>query len=391
MITVEKAKRILLEHARTLPANDVTLALCGSRYVVSAVTASYDHPLFDMSAVDGYALGIAGTDNDWKVVGEIAAGDAMAGEIRIGECARIFTGAMVPVGAVAVVMQEFVERNGDRIVHNDQRLRPGSNIRRKGEQAQQGQVILQAGQRISAAAKGLLASVGVTSVPVVPGPKVSVILTGDEFTTGPTPPPGKIFGSNDVMLDALLTHAGAITEFKEVPDDASQLEQAILSGLGSSDMVLSTGGASVGDHDLVRAVVERCGGKVLFHGVAQKPGKPMLFALFGDKPFFGLPGNPRAVIILFWEYVLPFLRAVQGAKDPGPKTELLPIAHDLRVNGDRSEFRAAQVRGGRVTLLRDEGSHMLASLIDADALAYLPAQRREWRTGDPVEVHYLPQ
>ena len=138
-----------------MPANDVALALCGSRYVVSAVAAPYDHPLFDMSAVDGYALGIAGTDNDWKVVGEIAAGEAMAGEIRIGECARIFTGAMVPVGAVAVVMQEFVERNGDRIVHNDQRLRPGSNIRRKGEQAQQGQVILQAGQRISAAARGL--------------------------------------------------------------------------------------------------------------------------------------------------------------------------------------------------------------------------------------------
>ncbi|MBP6391561.1 MAG: molybdopterin molybdotransferase MoeA [Flavobacteriales bacterium] len=388
MIGVEEAKRILMEHVPVMAPCTVALP-SATGFVMKDVTAPHDHPLFAMSAVDGYAFAL-GSANEWNVVGEIAAGEVHSTTLNLGECVRIFTGARMPEGADTVVMQEFVTRKGDRISHTDVRLEPGSNIRRKGEQVRQGQVILRAGERLNAAAKGLLSSVGVPDVQVAPPAEVCVIITGSEFVPGKEPLPGKIFGSNDVMLDALIPAAGAIARLHHVPDEMIALEEIIRQGLASSDMVVSTGGAAVGDHDLVRAAVERCGGRVLFHGVAQKPGKPMLFALFGDKPFFGLPGNPRAVLVLFWEYVLPFLRAMHGAKRPWLKTDVLPIAHALSAKGDRAEFRAAQVKGGRITLLADEGSHMLSSLIDADALAYVPANRRTWAAGDPMEVHYLP-
>ncbi|MEO8591015.1 MAG: molybdopterin molybdotransferase MoeA [Flavobacteriales bacterium] len=390
MISVEEAKRLLMEHVPVLARDTVALANA-SGYVAEDVVAPYDHPLFDMSAVDGYAFAFDAAVKDRKVVAEIPAGEVFSSGLKPGECARIFTGALVPPGADTVVMQEFVTRTGDRISHTDVRLKPGANVRRKGEQVRSGQVVLRAGQRLSAAAKGLLASVGVAAVKVVQAPEVSVLITGNEFATERTLQAGKIFGSNDVMLDALIPATGATAEFDHVPDDLAALAEAIRRGLERSDAMISTGGASVGDHDLVSAAVERCGGRIVFHGVAQKPGKPMLFALFGDKPFFGLPGNPRAVMVLFWEYVLPFLHAMQGAKDPWLRGDRLPIAQALEMKGDRAGFRAAKVQGGKVTLLADEGSHMLRSLIDADALAYFPADTPSLREGDLVEVHFLPR
>ena len=390
MISVEEAKRILLENAHALVPSDMDLSIAKG-YVVEDAIAPNDHPLFDMSAVDGYAFRWNIEVPEWEVVGEVAAGETFLRDLAPGECVRIFTGAMVPIAADTIVMQEFVQRTGDRITHSDKRLNPGGNIRKQGEQLQRGQVVLNAGERLGAAAKALLASVGVFQVKSIRAPSVSVIITGNEFSIGPVPQPGQIFGSNDVMLDALIAQAGAIAELIHVPDEMVTLEDTITRAVVHSDMVISTGGASVGDHDLVHAAVERCGGRIVFHGVAQKPGKPMLFAMFGDKPFFGLPGNPRAVMVLFWEYVLPFLRAMQGAHDPWLKSDQLPIAHDLLIKGDRAEFRAAKVKGGKVTLLPDEGSHMLRSLINADALAYLPAHKRSWIEGELLELHYLPR
>ena len=391
MISVEEAKRIMMAHAHPLGADLVALASSGSGYVIEDVFAGHDHPLFDMSAVDGFAFMFAEGSKEWKVVGEVPAGGTLSHALRTGECARIFTGAMIPVGADTVVMQEFVARAGDRISHSDSRLNAGGNVRRKGEQLHAGDLILSAGAHLNAAAKGLLASAGVASVQMVPTPEVTVIITGNEFADERTLLPGRIFSSNDVMLDSLLKQAGAIAEIERVPDDAAALEQAIRAGAGGADIVITTGGASVGDHDLVLPVLEHLGATIHVHGVAQKPGKPMLFATLNGKPVFGLPGNPRAVMVLFWEYVLPFLRAMQGAKDPWLKTDALPITHAIEIKGDRTEFRAAQVKGGKVTLLRDEGSHMLRSLVEADALAVLPAGRRSWAEGEPLEVHYIPR
>jgi molybdopterin molybdotransferase len=239
---------------------------------------------------------------------------------------------------------------------------------------------------------GLLASVGVDQVDVARHPHVAVLITGDEFIRKDDPgAPGRIFNSNDVMLAAALQREGVEASVAHAADQRVEIGLALTRTLESADVVITTGGASVGDHDLMALALADLGAKVHFHGVAQKPGKPMLFASATGRPVFALPGNPRAVMVLFWEYVLPFLRAMQGSNDPWLRADHLPINHAVTAKGERAEFRAAGVMNGRVTLLKDEGSHMLRSLSEANALAYLPAGRLTWKAGDAMEVHYLPR
>jgi molybdopterin molybdotransferase len=391
MITVDEAKRILLAKAQLLSTDRVSLAQAGGTYTATDILAPHDHPLFDCSAVDGYAFAFDAAVKEWRVAGEVPAGKVFSGELDRGECLRIFTGAMVPASADTVVMQEFVQREGDRITHTDVKLKAGGNVRKQGEQVRVGDRLLGAGSRIDASAIGLLASCGIRELDTHRVPRVAVIVTGDEFSAEATPAPGRIFSSNDVMLLAALADHGIKGQLQHATDDAEALRLAMEHAAATTDLVITTGGASVGDHDLIKPVLVHMSATIHFHGVAQKPGKPMLFASLGEKPIIALPGNPRAVLILFWEYVLPFIRAMQGACDPWLRTEHLPIAHAVALKGDRAEFRAAQVKDGRVTLLADEGSHMLRSLVDADALAYFPATMRTLNANEPVEVHHIPR
>lgn len=389
MISVEEARRIIMEHVVRTEPDQVPLSEALQAFAAADVEAPYDHPLFDVSAVDGYAIAFNEQRNSWKLVGSVAAGEVYHGEIEAGECVRIFTGAAVPATLDTVVMQEFVTNANGSISHSDGRLKRGSNVRLRAEQVKAGEVIMQKGDRITPVAIGLLASVGVPSVPVRFAPEVAVLVTGNEFNAQQHVLPGRIFSSNDSMLEGALRVAGCLAEVEHVPDDLTVLTDAILQAAQLNEMIITTGGASVGDHDLVHEAVLRVGGTVHFHGVAQKPGKPMLFATVNGRPFFGLPGNPRAVMILFWEYVLPYLRAMQGAHEPWLRCSEQPVDGAIEVKGDRSEFRAARVVNGRVKLLTDEGSHMLRSLVLANALVYLPAHRRTWKAGDLVEVHHL--
>jgi molybdopterin molybdotransferase len=389
MIDVAEAKQRMMAAVRMLPAGPVPLADARGRFTVEEVLAPYDHPLFDCSAMDGYAFAFSEGVNALKVVGEVAAGDAFPRSLKAGECVRIFTGAMLPEGADTVVMQELVQRNGDTITHGDAKLKQGGNVRYKGEQLRAGDVALPKGTWLGPAAIGLLASVGVQEVEVARKPRVAVLVSGDEFAEGGVPRPGKIFGSNGVMLQAALRGQGIDADIRQVGDDREALIGAWKSAVEGHDLVLSTGGVSVGDHDLVLPALEALGAQIIFHGVKQKPGKPMLLARLGNTPVFGLPGNPRAVMVLFMEYVLPFLRAMQGSSSPWLRSATLPMAHAVSVKGDRAEFRAARVKDGTVELLRDEGSHMLRSLTGADALAFIPAEMRTLRAGDRIEVHYI--
>lgn len=391
MIGVDEAQQLMMEQVTLLPTTTTGLLTAHGRFLAADVVAPNEHPLFDCSAVDGYALSGEPSEGHWHIIGEIAAGGVLPTKLEPGQCARIFTGAQVPEGTTAVVMQEFVARTQDGVTHNDTRLRSGANIRKRGEQLQRGEVILRTGERLNAAAVGMLASVGVDHVRTTTVPGIGVLITGDEFITSENSGAGRIYSSNDVMLGALLAQTGISASPVHVADALDVLERGIRSALDVNDVVISTGGASVGDHDLVRVAVERCGGRIIFHGVAQKPGKPMLFARFGNKVFFGLPGNPRAVLVLYHAYVLPYLEAMQHAGDPWWRTEQLPLEEALTVKGDRAEFRAALVVAGQVRVLRDEGSHMLRSMVEANALAYLPADRREWKAGDPIRIHHLPQ
>lgn len=388
MIDVQEAKRRVMANAQVMPAEAVPLIDALDRFAASDVVAPFDHPLFDCSAMDGYAFAFSEEMNAWKVIGEVAAGDAFPRSMKQGECVRIFTGAMMPEGADTVVMQELAQRGDDVMTHTDVRLKRGGNVRCKGEQLRAGNVALPKGTSLAAPAIGLLASVGVRDVQVAKRPRVALLISGDEFAEGAIPQPGKIFGSNGVMLQAALRKAGIEASILLVGDVQDMLIAAWKGSVRQHDLVISTGGVSVGDHDLIRPALEASGAEIIAHGVMQKPGKPLLFAKLDGTPVFGLPGNPRAVMVLFWEYVLPFLRAMQGALEPGPRTEHLPIEHQLNVKGDRAEFRAALVANGKVKMLADEGSHMLRSLIEANALAFIPANVRELKAGDMIEVHY---
>lgn len=384
MITVEQAILLMKNAVVTLPGEDVQLAQANGRITSEVIKSPHDHPLFDVSAVDGYAFAMHG-GGGWTVVGEVAAGSMFDRELKEGGTVRIFTGAAVPKGAETVVMQEFVQRDGDRISHSDDRLRKGANIRYRAEQVRQGDVLMERGTVLNAAAIGLLASVGVGRVQVARKPNILVIVTGDEFTDIDRPEPGKIFSSNDVMLHSLLS-AEANVEVVHAGDTIRALTEH-LGNAGRYDLVITTGGVSVGDHDLVADVLNELKAEIRFHGVHQKPGKPMLFAHLGSTPVIGLPGNPRAVLVLCYVYVLPFLRAMTGMA--WSASGQFPLADALEKKGDRAEFRAAQMKNGRIHLLRDEGSHMLRSLVEANALAYLPADRSQWSKGDPVQLHLI--
>lgn len=393
MIEVEAARNILLHTARPTASSERDLFAAAGHRLARAVHAVHDHPLFDMSAVDGYAFAFTSGAASWRVVVELAAGDVFGKALLPGECARIFTGAMLPQGADTVVMQEHVERKGDTITHHDQGLRHGTNVRRKGEQLRTGDPLLQAGMHLGPAEIGLLASAGIQAVHVHARPSVSIVRTGGEFTERSSPEPGRIFSSNDVMLAAALLQGGIPSSGRlfTPKDERPELLRELQLAMDSSDVVITTGGVSVGEHDLVRSCLEELDAEVLFHGVRQKPGKPMLFARLGNTVIFGLPGNPRAVMIAWYEYVLPYLRAMQGATDPWLRSERLPISAAVQLKGARAEFRAAEVSRGVVHLLADQGSHMLSNLITAQALAYFPSSMRALDAGDLVELHYLPE
>lgn len=390
MISVEEAKGILLQHVRPMPFLPVPIHESEGCVLVQDIIATHAHPLFDMSAVDGYA--VSGNGPEWRVVGSIAAGSVHDRALGAGECARIFTGAQVPTGTHAVVMQERCSREGDRIMTSGS-PDPGANIRRRGEQFDTGDLLLRSGDRMNAPAIGLVASSGLEEVEVAFKPWVSIVRTGGEFIQDGLDRNGRIFSSNDAMLMAALLAEGCEVDEEGAyiaEDDDAEL-MSVLEEASEADVIITTGGVSVGDHDRVAAVLTKLGATIHFHGVAQKPGKPMLFATYKDKPVFGLPGNPRAVMVLFWQYVLPFLRASQCARDPWLRSDKVPLAQGLMAKGDRAEFHPARMMGGRVELLTDEGSHMLRSLVDAEVLVYIPADRREWKEGEVIEVHYLPK
>ncbi|MGV3638797.1 MAG: gephyrin-like molybdotransferase Glp [Flavobacteriales bacterium] len=390
MISVQEAIRRVMAQVPDAPVEEVRLADAGGAFLAADVSAPHDHPLFDMSAVDGYAFRFDPAITRRTVVAHAPAGSVQPADCAPGCCVRIFTGAMLPPGTDTVVMQEFTTRDDDAMVHADAKLVRGANVRRQADQVKQGEIILRQGDRLTPAAIGLLASVGVRTVPVKLAPEAGVLVTGDEFMEGESLRPGRIFSSNGVMLEAALRAGHVLCECAHIPDEMKALDAAIEQAALFNEVVISTGGASVGDHDLIHEAVVRAGGTIHFHGVAQKPGKPMLFATVHGRPFFGLPGNPRAVLVLFYMYVLPLLRAMRGARTPGLRCERLPLATGLTVKGERAEFRAGRVRGGQVELLADEGSHMLRSMLEADVIVHLEATARSWQAGEPVEVHHLP-
>ncbi|WP_025763268.1 molybdopterin molybdotransferase MoeA [Dyadobacter tibetensis] len=395
MIAVQVAKDKIVASVRPLPTETRTLTGAIGYVLAVDVQAAVPLPIFTQSAMDGYAichLDVSGAHTSLRVKGESKAGYGVEQEIARGEAMRIFTGAPMPKGATTVVMQEYVTVRDGHIILNSISIAAGQHVRYQGQQIQAGEVALSAGTLLTAGALGFLAGFGITHVEVIRKPRVGILLTGDELVDpGQALKPGMIFESNSVMLEGALHKEGIVDiRIDSAEDQPDEVTERLADLIDWADLVLTSGGISVGDYDYVAAAMEHLDVKKIFYKVRQRPGKPLFFGTLSGKLLFALPGNPASSLVCFYEYVLPALRGLYGRSDLFLPSFRLPSLKDYSFSGERDEFLKAFVEEGRVTPLFGQESFALRSFALANALVYLPVSQQEVKKGELVEVHLLP-
>ncbi len=392
LIPIEQARQRVLDAVRPLASEQVPLAAARNRVLAEDVTSAIDVPPFDPSAMDGYAV-VAGPAAGLRVIDESRAGHPASERVEPGTAVRISTGAMVPEGATAVVPVEHVElpRQDEVRVPETQ---PGANIRRRGEDVRAGDLLIEQGALLGAAAIGSLASIGLASVRCARQPRVGLLVTGDELTAPGQPlAAGGIYSSNGYALAAQVEQACALASAPTtVPDTTEGTRAAIETALEAADVLCISGGVSVGPHDHVKEQLRALGVEERFWGVALQPGKPTWFGQRDDVLVFGLPGNPVSAMVTFALFVRPALAALQGADPAATRTQaMLTEAVPRRAARDQ----AVRVRlelgadGWRAAPTGPQGSHVLSSLLRADALALIGAGEGAAAAGDAVEVELL--
>jgi molybdopterin molybdotransferase len=391
MISVNEAKEIIQEIVQSLTPIQLPLKEASGLVLAEDVFAATDIPAFEQSSMDGYALKFSEKDQPLAIKGEMAAGSAKSLILQSKEAARIFTGAPLPNAADTVVMQEKVRVVDGKLIIEDPQLQLGSNVRHKGAEVKKGALAMVANTYLSAAAIGFLAGIGLTKVPVFPAPRVSIILTGNELQQPGTPLEfGQVYEANSVMLRVALEKAGIkdIQVFTAA-DELQALQNILTKALEQSDLVLLTGGVSVGDYDFVVQATENCGVIRHFHRIKQKPGKPLFFGSQGEKIVFGLPGNPSSVLTCFYEYVLPAIEAM--LIKPECIEELkATLSHDYPKAPGLTHFLKARYENGKVTPLHAQESFRLHSFAQADCFIVLDEEHGDYTAGDQVKVHLLP-
>jgi molybdopterin molybdotransferase len=396
VLSFDEALARLLASASTLPHERVGLDEASGRVLAESVTAPTDAPAFDYSAMDGYAVSTEGWPASavarLPLRGESRAGGAPC-VLEPGSTCRIFTGAPVPEGADAVVMQEHVETDRDAIVFKD-RPRPGANIRRRGEDLVRGAVALAPGTRLRPSHVALAASCDRAWLLVARRPTVSIIGTGDELRPpGSLGRDGTIPESNAVAVRAMATRAGAharVLPFAR--DDRATMKDAFEGALKGTDLLVTIGGVSVGDHDLVRPVLLEIGARIDFWKVAVKPGKPLLVGQRGDALILGLPGNPSSAMVTFALFGVPLLRAMQGDLRAVTAPMKARAAREIPHSPGRLEFvrvTVAREDGLVVTPLPNQASGAATSMAEADALACIEASRGPVLAGEAVDILWL--
>lgn len=394
MIRVEEARQLLLTIVRSMPAEVVSLRNAIGRVLAADIRAPLPMPLFDQSAVDGYVLSSRRLpDGSYRVVGMIRAGDIPPKTIQSGQAYRIFTGAAVPPRAYGVVMQEHVQCTGDRLDVPADRIVQGSHIRKKGGHFKKGAVVLQRPALLNAAAIGLLASLGKQTVRVYRKPVIGLLVTGSELRkAGTVLREGEIYESNSSTLIAALESCGySVKQLAFARDRMAEVERQAKRLMKVCDVVLFSGGISVGDFDFVLPVLGRLGVKQLFYKVAQKPGKPLYAGSLGRKIVFALPGNPASALVCLYEYVLPTLDGMQMKPHRGLVQVRLPLASELSLKADRDQFLRARVVHGHVEVFTAQDSDNLRSFAESNALVFVPAGVSRLSAGEQVIVHLLPQ
>ncbi len=386
MLSVADARNLIVGAIHPRPTQSVPVTVALDAVLAADIVSPLSLPMWDNSAMDGYAVRssdiVGATENNpihLRVLASIPAGAAATTSLEPQTCIRIFTGAPIPPGADAVVMQEDTRPHHEGYVAIIESAGPGENIRRAGEDVQADSVVLPAGKTFGPAQLAMAAAVGLAMVPVHPPPRVGVLVTGAEVIEPGQPlRPGQIYDSNSVMLCALLQRAGCVPVDLGIADDTVKaLREKMDYGLSKCDALITVGGVSVGEYDLVKDVLRELGCEQNFWKVAMKPGKPFVFGTRGPKPVFGLPGNPVSAFVTFLLLVRPGLQRLRGCRELELPVVEAEAGTDLVNRGDRPHYlraRLDQTAGRRVvTPLSPQGSHVISSLAQADCLVETPA------------------
>jgi molybdopterin molybdotransferase len=386
-LALEEAQARLLALAPVLPPEQVPLEAMLGRYLAEDLRAVRTQPAADLSAMDGYALSPG--EGPWTLVGESRAGAPFAGEITAGQCARISTGAVVPMGADRVLLQEDAAVSGG-IVTATELPPPGRHIRARGFDFHAGDLLLARGTRMTAGRIALALTGGYARAIAARALRVAVMDSGDELARDPAAcSEHQVPASNGAMIDAMLAPLGCeVLRLGPVGDDMAALEAALAAAEGA-DILITSGGASVGDHDLIKPALAGWGAQTAFWKVAIKPGKPLLVATRGAAVILGLPGNPVSSFVTAFLFALPLVRASMGDPDPLPRSLTLLAGEALPAIGPRREFLRAVSDGGAVRLAGSQDSSALSALAATDCLIDRPAHAPAAAAGEPVRVFPL--
>lgn len=391
MITVDQAQDLCLSGLTTLGTETIPIAQSAGRTLIATAAATRPQPPFAASVMDGYAVENAAVKPgaQFQVIGEAAAGHAWSGTVGPNQALRIFTGAPMPAGADRVIIQEDVTRDSDVITLNAN-LDDNRYVRPIGADFPTG-FALSAPRRLSASDLALLAAMNVAEVTVARKPRVALIATGDELVMpGGTPRPDQIIASNIFGLKALVEQNGGTAEILPITADTKVALHAAFTTAISADLIVTIGGASVGDHDLVGGVAQDFGLDRAFYKIAMRPGKPLMSGTMRGKPFLGLPGNPVSAMVCGHLFLLPMLRKLAGLTDVLPQIVTATMSEDIGPNGPRAHYMRAQItegeKGRMIKAFTRQDSALLTVLSDANALLIRPIRDQALKAGTTVQA-----
>lgn len=387
LVPVAEAQSRLFALKPPVATEDVPLPQAAGRWAAADILAARTQPVADLSAMDGYAIRFADLPGPWTVIGESAAGRPFDGTVDAHQATRIFTGAAMPHGADTVLIQEEAGRDGDRLTLTGEGPgHLGRNTRARGLDFHTGTRLMAAGDRLTPARIAVAATGGLATLPVRRRLRVAIAATGDELVPAGTMPVGsQLPESNGVMLAAMLADLPVdIVDLGILPDRLDALRDAFAAV--DADLLVTTGGASVGDHDLVRPALEAAGGTIDFWRIALRPGKPMMAGRLGDAAVLGLPGNPVSAFVTATLFVRPLIAHLAGARDPLPPTGTMLLGEDLPANGPRTDYLRAEMRDGRAYASTIQDSSMLLTLARSTCLIVRPVDAPPAKAGDSAEI-----